>query len=412
LDSSESAAAFTHHGRSVRSWDISRLRAAHFPRRGTVALAPVEMRVSSTGDAASLAALERAGEKFMSMFDDDPPRAKKRKNASASTGTSDVPTREKSALKAGNVRRTRKRHESSGDDETDTASIDEASKFEGLGRGGVASKRTAAAAASCSPGKEATPRDPQVVVFSGDRPNRAASQAAAASALVGDGMHRAKRLFMSDSITRVHEVARSADPSATEKRGGAGGIVEGDSPAGEVTGLTGASLNDMRKRVQAFGAAGLDKWSRKALEQKTRVSLGAKAEKGVRTPPSIGVGMWKKNEEREESRRAEAFEAGGKLEKKKRGLRKADRGDTFDKGGGRDRGLAWGSGQFKGGVLTISKRELAKEGENAGGSAYLAGTKLAGSDPKRRPGRKKKGSAGGGKKKGGRPQGGKKGKKR
>lgn len=46
---------------------------------------------------------------------------------------------------------------------------------------------------------------------------------------------------------------------------------------GEVTGLTGASLNDMRREVQRFGAQGLGKWDKKAIEQRRRVELGAKA---------------------------------------------------------------------------------------------------------------------------------------
>jgi hypothetical protein len=60
---------------------------------------------------------------------------------------------------------------------------------------------------------------------------------------------------------------------------------------GEVTGLTGASLNDMRQEVERFGAQGLGKWDKKALEQKRRVELGAKAEKGPRIPANIGIGL-------------------------------------------------------------------------------------------------------------------------
>ena len=68
-----------------------------------------------------------------------------------------------------------------------------------------------------------------------------------------------------------------------------------------------------------------------------------------------------------------------------------------------------GSGNFRGGVLTVSKKDLARE-KNAGpGAAYLAGTKLSGADGKRGGGKRRNGA---GSKKGGRPQGGKKGKKR
>ena len=113
------------------------------------------------------------------------------------------------------------------------------------------------------------------------------------------------------------------------------------------------------------------------------------------------------NEAREEARRLEVFDAGGKLAKKKRGLRKADLAEHAES---RDRGLAWGSGNFRGGVLTVSKKDLSRE-ENAGtGAAYLAGTKLSGADGKRARGKGKSGA--GSKTKGGRPQGGKKYKKK
>ena len=234
------------------------------------------------GDA-SLRALERAGERFMAMFDDEDEGArpkKKSRGKDARRAPSDEPPRATSTSTKGAGKRRRGDVE---DDDDVVAPVPSA----GANRervGADAPRRATAAAASSR-------RDPEVVVFSGDRPNLAASRA---GTLSGDVKRRAKRLFMSDSITRVHEVAKpESDPSVpADKRGAAGGVVAGDAPAGEVTGLTGASLNDMRKQVQAFGATGLDKWSRKALEQKTRVALGAQPTKGVRTPPTVGVGMW------------------------------------------------------------------------------------------------------------------------
>ena len=355
-----------------------------------------------TEDNASLQALERAGERFMAMFDDEDegarPKSKKGWKGERRAPSDAPPRATSTSTKVGKAKGASKRRRGEGEyDAADVAPV--ASAGAKRERVGADSPRRATAAAASSR------RDPEVVVFSGDRPNLAASRA---GALSEDVKRRAKRLFMSDSITRVHEVAKpKADPSVpADKHGAAGGVVAGDEPAGEVAGLTGASLNDMRKQVQAFGATGLDKWSRKSLEQKTRVALGAKAEKGVRTPPTVGVGMWKKNEAREEARRIEIFDAGGKLAKKKRGLRKADLAEHAES---RDRGLAWGSGNFRGGVLTVSKKDLARE-KNAGpGAAYLAGTKRSGADGKRGGGKRRNGA---GSKKGGRPQGGKRGKKR
>ena len=347
-----------------------------------------------TEDNASLQALERAGERFMAMFDDEDEGGRpKNKKGGERRAPSDGPPRATStSTKVGKAKGASKRRRGEGEYDAADVAFDASAGAKRKRVGADSQLRATAAAASSR-------RDPEVVVFSGDRPNLAASRA---GALSEDVKRRAKRLFMSDSIARVHEVAKpKADPSVpADKHGAAGGVVAGDEPAGEVAGLTGASLNDMRKQVQAFGATGLDKWSRKSLEQKTRVALGAKAEKGVRTPPTVGVGMWKKNEAREEARRIEIFDAGGKLAKKKRGLRKADLAEHAES---RDRGLAWGSGNFRGGVLTVSKKDLARE-KNAGpGAAYLAGTKLSGADGKRAGGKRKNGTSS---KKNGRPQGG------
>tara|TARA_B110000977_G_scaffold64047_1_gene87173 strand:+ start:7158 stop:8243 length:1086 start_codon:yes stop_codon:yes gene_type:complete len=356
---------------------------------------------AAAGDGASLAALERAGEKFMAMFDDEAPRRKKMQIvSSATTATaSGMPSKPGKGTTEGLATSSKRSR-----DELDAGAGDAAN-------GKTPKRKSVPSAGTTSRSGGGGVPDPTVVVFSGDRPNYAASQNTHASTSTSTSLNlkRAKKLFMSDSIKRVHEEVRvDGDDYKQNMKGASGGVINSDLPAGEVTGLTGASLSDMRKQVAEFGASGLDKWSRKSLVQKTRVSLGAKAEKGVRTPPTIGVGMWKKNEQREEQKRMEVFDAGGKLSKKARGSRKADLGDSKDKE--RDRGLAWGQGNFKGGVLTINKRDLLKEKMTTGGATFLVGTKLSGTDGKR----KGKGKSGGSKKsKGSRPQaGGKKGKKK
>jgi hypothetical protein len=153
----------------------------------------------------------------------------------------------------------------------------------------------------------------------------------------------------------------------------------------------------MRRDVQLEAAAGLNKWDRKALDAKRLASLGAKAEKGIRIPATVGVGMWRANEKREEAKRLEQFEAGGRLEKKKHGMRKADTAEAKKKAAG-DRGLAWGAGNFKGGVLTLSKKDVAKDSTHLNTKITLGGSRLAGGGMKFKGG---KGGKGGKKGKGG-----------
>ena len=246
------------------------------------------------------------------------------------------------------------------------------------------------------------------VVFGGDRPMLAASRHQAAASGNAVGVGRAKKLFMSDKVGLVHEVAKNAGSAAADSSTMTTKTTmttaDGE-PMGEVTGLTGASLNDMRREVQRFGAQGLDKWDKKALEQRRRVELGAKADKGPRIPANIGIGLWRKNEEREERKRVEEFEMGGRLMKKKRGLRKADTLEGKTKTAAereKERGLAWGSGNFKGGVLTLRKKDMVKEDKRLNTKITLGGGKLAGREFVKGGGgggggnKKKKGGGGGG----------------
>ena len=220
------------------------------------------------------------------------------------------------------------------------------------------SRPSAAAAASTSQPSQSSPNGVRVVTFTGDRPNAAASKGVATASGNHLGVSRARKLFMNDRVDKVHEVA--VNERARPKERFSGAYAADGSELGVVEGLTGKSLNDMRREVQLEAAKGLNKWDRKALEAKRLQQLGAKAEKGIRIPATIGVGMWRANEKREEQKRLEQFEAGGRLEKKKRGLRKADTVEAKRKATG-DRGLAWGAGNFKGGILTLSKKDVQKD---------------------------------------------------
>jgi hypothetical protein len=150
----------------------------------------------------------------------------------------------------------------------------------------------------------------QVVTFTGDRPNASASKNVGTASGNHLGVSRARKLFMNDRVDKVHTVATHERQNAKKERYSGAYSADGEE-LGVVEGLTGKSLNDMRRDVQLEAAAGLNKWDRKALDAKRLASLGAKAEKGIRIPATVGVGMWRANEKREEAKRLEQFEAGG-----------------------------------------------------------------------------------------------------
>lgn len=255
------------------------------------------------------------------------------------------------------------------------------------------SAAAAAASASTQP-SQSSPDGVRVVTFTGDRPNASASKGVATASGNHLGVSRARKLFMNDRVDKVHEIA--ANERAKPKERFSGAYAADGSELGVVEGLTGKSLNDMRREVQLEAAKGLNKWDRKSLEAKRLRSLGAKAEKGIRIPATIGVGMWRANEKREEQKRLEQFEAGGRLEKKKRGLRKADTVEAKRKASG-DRGLAWGAGNFKGGILTLSKKDVRKESAHLNTKITLGGDRLAGGGTRKKVKGGKKGKGGKGK---------------
>jgi hypothetical protein len=102
------------------------------------------------------------------------------------------------------------------------------------------------------------------------------------------------------------------------------------------------------------GASGLDRRSRAKFEQDRLVELGARRQKGVRVPASIGTGMAKKSAWREQRAIDEAIASGmvsrkAIATKKKRALK--------DERVGKDRGLFEDNGLFnpKSGVMRIRK---------------------------------------------------------
>ena len=116
----------------------------------------------------------------------------------------------------------------------------------------------------------------------------------------------------------------------------------------------------------------MNKWDRKELEDEKLKELGMKPSKGIRIPATIGVGLWKKNEQRKEEKRLDLFRLGHKLEKKeKKKMTSSEREEKREKES--DRGLAWGSSWFKNGILKLKKADVKKNKLNVDTKVRLSG---------------------------------------
>ena len=131
-------------------------------------------------------------------------------------------------------------------------------------------------------------------------------------------------------------------------------------------------MKHMRREVRDFGIKGLNKWDRKELENEKLKELGMKPSKGIRIPATIGVGLWKKNEQRNEEKRLDLFRLGHKLEKKERKkMTNSEKEEKREKES--DRGLAWGSSWFKNGILKLKKGDVKKNKVNVDTKVRLSG---------------------------------------
>ena len=156
------------------------------------------------------------------------------------------------------------------------------------------------------------------------------------------------------------------------------------------------SMKQMRREVRDFGIKGLNKWDRKELEDEKLKALGMKPSKGIRIPATVGVGLWKKNEQRKEEKRLDAFRLGHKLEKKeKMKMTNSEKEQKREKDS--DRGLAWGSSWFKNGILKLKKGDVKKNKVNVDTKVRLSGKNR---DAKGKGGKKSKKGAKGSKKRG------------
>ena len=273
-------------------------------------------------------ALTRRGEAFLAMFDDadgrdgGATRAKVKGKVSKTTTQSKSKAAARSSSSTGVVRVSARART------TVTTTMG-------------ARTTTSSAMASAS----ASVRAPvvQTMVFDGRRVTAlgaSTSSTATPKPTPGAGLidtKRARKAFMSAKTSRVFD----EDVARTEAK-----TTDADADADGTARYGGMSA--LKSEVEAFGIKGLGKWDRQALENKRLIELGARPKKGPRIPRNIGYGLKRKNDEREENKRQEAFAAGYKLEKK---AKKSSSGD-------RDRGLAWGSSTFKNGVVKVTKQEI------------------------------------------------------
>jgi hypothetical protein len=273
-------------------------------------------------------ALTRRGEAFLAMFDDADGRDGGATRAKVKGKVSKTTTQSKSKAAARSSSSTGAARVSARARTTVTTTMG-------------ARTTTSSAMASAS----ASVRAPvvQTMVFDGRRVTAlgaSTSSTATPKPPPGAGLidtKRARKAFMSAKTSRVFD----EDVARTEAK-----TTDADADADGTARYGGMSA--LKSEVEAFGIKGLGKWDRQALENKRLIELGARPKKGPRIPRNIGYGLKRKNDEREENKRQEAFAAGYKLEKK---AKKSSSGD-------RDRGLAWGSSTFKNGVVKVTKQEI------------------------------------------------------
>ena len=215
---------------------------------------------------------------------------------------------------------------------------------------------------------------------------------------------REMKRFMASETKRI--VGKDNDDSDDEKAGNTTNEKKKNTPPPPHTNNKNAkthaaadskfSMKQMRREVRDFGIKGLNKWDRKELEDEKLKALGMKPSKGIRIPATVGVGLWKKNEQRKEEKRLDAFRLGHKLEKKeKMKMTNSEKEQKREKDS--DRGLAWGSSWFKNGILKLKKGDVKKNKVNVDTKVRLSGKNR---DAKGKGGKKSKKGAKGSKKRG------------
>lgn len=146
---------------------------------------------------------------------------------------------------------------------------------------------------------------------------------------------KAKRLFMSGKASQVHTTTKPAEHGKI--------AAKADDPRG--------NFADLLREVETLGATGLDKAAKKKIDAERLKSLNARPEARQAMSARMGLGMARKQAERDKKELQQAIDTGmvqsKGLGKKKRRLKDQERRSNL--------GLVEDGGAFRKGVLDLNK---------------------------------------------------------
>ncbi|GAB4822350.1 hypothetical protein N2152v2_009396 [Parachlorella kessleri] len=164
-----------------------------------------------------------------------------------------------------------------------------------------------------------------------------------------------RKAFMSSKAAKVHSKGAAGAGSGSARHDGPVGAA-----ADEVDAMSREEFLKLRREVELYGAAALDKRSKKRFEAAMLTQLGGRAQKSPRIPAKIGLGMAKKAAQRDARALEEAIDA-GMVKRKGLGRKKRE-----EKRQSLDRGLMEDKGAFKGGIMKVRR---GAGGASRGGAA-------------------------------------------
>ncbi|KAL4444596.1 hypothetical protein ABPG77_002413 [Micractinium sp. CCAP 211/92] len=180
----------------------------------------------------------------------------------------------------------------------------------------------------------------------GGGPGGAAAAAQAAQAAELARLQQERKRFMSAKAA-VLAGDGPQQPQAGRRRRSSGGAPSLAAAPADGEGLSREEFLQIHREVQLLGATALDKKARKKFEAEQLARIGAKAAARPRIPASIGVGMAKKQAQRDQRALEEGI-AAGMIQQKGMGKKK-----RREKARQLDRGLNEDRGAFKPGVLRV-----------------------------------------------------------
>ncbi|PSC74910.1 hypothetical protein C2E20_1892 [Micractinium conductrix] len=318
---------------------------------------------SDEGLAARLAAY---GERFLQMFDDHDSDREQQADAHAPAAADGSDISDASASS-----RSVEEGSSSDDEEQQEVNVVE-HIFHAAPTAAAAAARPGQRGGGPAGGAGGAPRTPAA---------QAQAQQAAAEAL---RLKKERKRFMSSKAAVIVNGGGAAQHTAGGRRqnsgtapasGGAPAALPGDSAE---LGVSKEEFREMQREVQELGASALDKKSRKAFEAERLARLGAKAEARPRIPASIGLGMAKKQAQRE-ARALEEGIAAGMIQQKGLGKKK-----RREKAGQMDRGLNEDRGSFRPGIMRVKSPAAGRGGGGRGGRGRGGGAGRGGGGGGRR----------------------------